>query len=385
MDVLTKAYAIGTHRLISPEQTLANIQPYLPAAGITRCADITGLDRIGIPVYCSIKPGGRLVQIHNGKGLSQMAAKVSALMEGIEVFHAENPYCNFDRRSFNDINASDISIISPDILPLYLSHNFFSKDLIIDWIKAENLQKDESVLLPASAVYLRSPSLYGFSSNGLASGNHIVEATLHGLYELIERDAIAGVSINGKIDLKNCQIIDLNTVDDELICSLIDRIKSANFKLVLIWLKSCISVNTFWAIILDKNPLTPAIMVNFGYGTHLSVSVAAARAITEAAQSRLTFIYGVSEELAEPLPRDRSQTYYKIYAYFDRLQATAPWQNFSSLAGNNLSEDYDYILRCLWKNGYENIFRVDLTRPTFNIPVVKVLVPGLRYNPLITG
>lgn len=385
MDVLTKAYAIGTHRLISPEQTLANIHPYLPAAGITRCADITGLDRISIPVYCSIKPGGRLVQIHNGKGLSQMAAKVSALMEAIEVFHAENPYCNFYSSSFNDINASDLSIISPDILPLYLSHNFFSKDLIIDWIKAENLQKNESVLLPASAVYLRSPSLYGFSSNGLASGNHIVEATLHGLYELIERDAIARVSINGKIDLKSCQIIDLNTVNDELICSLIDRIKSANFKLVLIWLKSCISVNTFWAIILDKNPLTPAIMVNFGYGTHLSVSVAAARAITEAAQSRLTFIYGVSEELAEPLPRDRSQTYYKIYAYFDRLQATAPWQNFSSLAGNNLSEDYDYILRSLWESGYENIFRVNLTRPTFNIPVVKVLVPGLRYNPSITG
>ncbi|NJK74780.1 MAG: hypothetical protein HC942_12790 [Microcoleus sp. SU_5_6] len=385
MDALTKRYSIGTHRLISPEQTLANIQPYLAAAGITRCADITGLDRIGIPVYCSIKPGGRLVQIHNGKGLYPLAAKVSALMEAIEVFHAENPDCDFHRDSFKGVCQSDISVISPNILPLYLSQNFFSNDWIIDWIQAENLRKNESVLLPASAVYLCSPSLYSFSSNGLASGNHIVEATLHGLYELIERDAIARVNINGKINLKNCEIIDLNTVDDESIRELINKIEAANFKLVLIQLKSCISIHTFWAIILDKNPLTPSIMVNFGCGTHLSLSVAATRAITEAAQSRLTFIYGVSEELAEPLPPDRSQTYYKIYAYFDRLEGTVPWQNFSSLAGNNLSEDYDRVLRCLWEAGYENIFRVDLARSTFNIPVVKVIVPELRYNPSITG
>jgi ribosomal protein S12 methylthiotransferase accessory factor len=385
MDALTKGYAIGTHRLISPEQTLANIQPYLTTAGITRCADITGLDRIGIPVYCSIKPGGRLVQIHNGKGLYPLAAKVSALMEAIEVFHAENPYCDFHRDSFNGISQSDISVISPDFLPLYLSQNFFSNDSIVNWIQAENLRTNESVLLPASAVYLCSPSLYSFSSNGLASGNHIVEATLHGIYELIERDAIARVSINGKIDLKDCEIIDLNTVDDESIREPIDKIEAANFKLILIRLKSCISIHTFWAIILDKNPLTPAIMVNFGYGTHLSISVAATRAITEAAQSRLTFIYGVSEELAEPLPPDRSQTYYKIYAYLDRLEGTVPWQNFSSLAGNNLSEDYDRVLRCLWESGYENIFRVDLARSTFNIPVVKVIVPELRYNPSITG
>lgn len=385
MDALTKRYSIGTHRLISPEQTLANIQPYLAAAGITRCADITGLDRIGIPVYCSIKPGGRLVQIHNGKGLYPMAAKVSALMEAIEVFHAENPDCDFHRDSFNGISQSDISVISPDILPLYLSQNFFNKDLIIDWIKAEDLRTNESVLLPASAVYLCSPSLYRFSSNGLASGNHIVEATLHGLYELIERDAIARVSINGKIELKNCELIDLNTVDDESIRELINKIEAANFKLVLIRLESCIFIHTFWAIILDKNPLIPSIMVNFGCGTHLSISVAATRAITEAAQSRLIFIYGVSEELAEPLPPDRNQTYYKIYAYFDRLEGTVPWRKFSSLAGNNLSEDCDRVLRCLWEAGYENIFRVDLARSTFNIPVVKVIVPELRYNPSITG
>jgi ribosomal protein S12 methylthiotransferase accessory factor len=159
----------------------------------------------------------------------------------------------------------------------------------------------------------------------------------------------------------------------------------ANFKLVLIWVKSCISINTFWAIILDKNPHNPSIMVNMGYGTHLSVGVAAARAITEAAQSRLTFIYGVSEELAEELPQERSNTYYKIYKVFDNFATTGNWQNLKSMAGDNLSEDYTYVLQSLGSAGYQNIFRVNLTRDPFKIPVVKVFVSGLGYNPAITG
>jgi ribosomal protein S12 methylthiotransferase accessory factor len=386
MDLLNKQYISGTHRLISPEQTLANIQPHLAAMGITRCADVTGLDRLGIPVYCSIKPGGRMVQVHQGKGLIPVTAKVSALMEAIEVFHYENPQLDLLKTdSLSCLSRSGKTVVQPEILPLYLSQNFFSTDFVIDWIEAENLLTNTQVWMPASAACICSPSLYSFSSNGLASGNHVVEATLHGFYELIERDARSRLSINGRLSLNGCQVIDLNTVKDAAVLELIEKLNIANFKLVLIWVKSCISINTFWAIILDKNPHNPSIMVNMGYGTHLSVGVAAARAITEAAQSRLTFIYGVSEELAEELPQERSNTYYKIYKVFDNLAATGNWQNLKSMAGDNLSEDYTYVLQSLASAGYQNIFRVNLTRDPFKIPVVKVFVSGLGYNPAITG
>ncbi len=385
MEILSKGYINGTHRLISPEQTLANISHYLPAMGITRCANVTGLDRIGIPVYCSIKPRGRMVQIHNGKGLFPIAAKVSALMEAIEVFHYENPSNELKRTCLKRIQDNGERVIHPHSLPLFFSNNYFSDEFIIDWAKGENLLTEEEVWIPASAAYLCSPSLYSDSSNGLASGNHIIEATLHGIYELIERDAIARLSVNGRLSLQGCQIIDLNTIDDLIIRELIDRIQSANLKLVLIWTESCIPIHTFWAILLDKNPINPTIVVNMGYGTHLSLSVAATRAITEVAQSRLTFIYGASEELAEELSGDRINTYQKIYQYFDRLEATAPWQKFNSFASNSLSEDYRYVLRHLSQAGFQNLFRVDLTRTPFNIPVVKVFVPGLAYNPSLTG
>lgn len=72
--MLKKAYFKGTHRLIDPAKTLSDISSILKEVGIARCANITGLDRIGIPVCVAIKPNGRMVQVHNGKGLNLVAA-----------------------------------------------------------------------------------------------------------------------------------------------------------------------------------------------------------------------------------------------------------------------------------------------------------------------
>ena len=86
-----KVYKNDTQRTVSPEETLARVEKLLPAAGITRVADITNLDRIGIPVFSSIRPTAGLgaVSVYNGKGATPAEAKVSAMMEGIERFSAE--------------------------------------------------------------------------------------------------------------------------------------------------------------------------------------------------------------------------------------------------------------------------------------------------------
>ena len=100
---LPKAYCRGTHRLIAPEVSLSRIQPHLASFGITRCADVTGLDRIGIPVCCAIRPRNRSLQVSNGKGLRLVDAQVSALMEAIELFHAENPGSQVKCASLNSL------------------------------------------------------------------------------------------------------------------------------------------------------------------------------------------------------------------------------------------------------------------------------------------
>src|SRR5215470_1129527 len=57
--------------------------------GITRVANVTGLDWVGIPVYNAIRPNSRSLSVSQGKGVTHTAAKVSAYMESAEYWHAE--------------------------------------------------------------------------------------------------------------------------------------------------------------------------------------------------------------------------------------------------------------------------------------------------------
>src|SRR5215472_9591286 len=88
-DTARPRYHFGTQRAAAPDETLRRIKPLLPRAGITRLADVTGLDWIGLPVYQAIRPNSRNISVSQGKGLTRAQAKVSALMESLESFHAE--------------------------------------------------------------------------------------------------------------------------------------------------------------------------------------------------------------------------------------------------------------------------------------------------------
>ena len=84
-------YFEGTHRVIAPEKTIENNEDKLITAGITRIADITDLDRIGLPVFTAIRPTAEdgAISIYGGKGITKDHAKASAMMEGFERYSAE--------------------------------------------------------------------------------------------------------------------------------------------------------------------------------------------------------------------------------------------------------------------------------------------------------
>jgi ribosomal protein S12 methylthiotransferase accessory factor len=379
---LRKTYYGGTHRVLPPQDTLAKIEPHLSAIGVTRCADVTDLDRIGIPVFCAIRPQGKMIQVTNGKGLGRIDARVSALMEALEIFHAENFFQSPVRASLRSMCGGERAAVHPDALPHYRHETYFGSELLIDWTAAEELSMGQQVWLPASAVFFfSSPRLYDVTSNGLASGNELTEATLHALYELIERDAISRLCAEGRIrlDPQHCRCVDLDTLVEGPVRGLITNLIKADITPKLIWVKSSIPVHTFWAVLLDRTPLAHCSIVNVGYGTHVSPEVAATRAITEAAQSRLTFIHGAREDLHEQTySSDRAQA--TLFAVFDRLGGTADWGRLTDRSSDNLREDYQYVVNSLAEAGYRKIFRVNLTRAPFELPVVKVLVPGLEFN-----
>src|SRR5579859_7958426 len=76
----------GTDRAWPAELSLARARRAATAIGVTRLADVTRLDRIGIHTWQAIRPTSKTLTVSQGKGMSDTLAQVSALMESIELW-----------------------------------------------------------------------------------------------------------------------------------------------------------------------------------------------------------------------------------------------------------------------------------------------------------
>ena len=240
--------------------------------------------------------------------------------------------------------------------------------------------------MPASAVcFHRRPHLHVTTTNGLASGNHTTEASLHGLYEVIERNAAAELLGHKRIPIQEkCRVLALDSIDDPDLRGILDRIAAADSQLVVLQVDSSVPVPTFWAVLLSEDSLISGSTFNTGWGTHLDPAVAFVRAVTEAAQSRATMIHGSREDcLAKPVFRDavttRSST---AFQYFKSLRGNITWD--ALVAGHpvsgDLAEHHATVIDLLARAGHRQVVCCDLTKPAIGISVVKVLVPSLRLH-----
>jgi ribosomal protein S12 methylthiotransferase accessory factor len=64
-----------------------------------------------------------------------------------------------------------------------------------------------------------------------------------------------------------------------------------------------------------------------------------------------------------------------------REKAPVAFRDVPSLMTDDLGEDLRWALRRLAAVGAERVIAVDLTRPEFGIPVVRLVVPGLEWDP----
>jgi ribosomal protein S12 methylthiotransferase accessory factor len=381
---LPVAYADGTHRVAAPLDTLARIRPLLADMGITRVANITGLDRLGIPTWCAIRPICKQLQVTNGKGITHDAAKVGALMEGIEHWHAESPVGEFRRASAAELEREGEAFVPPSALPDFspeVDHHLTAQR-VIDWVRGERIAPRMPVWLPVCAAFVVEPMLADYTTNGLASGNHLVEATLHALYEIIERDAMAELLRGGlRLPRGESRVVDLDTLPAGSLAALRDRLDRAGIAVTLVRVASSVPVSTFWATFID--PASPAACssVNIGHGTHLDPTVAAIRAITEAAQARLTFIHGAREDLT-PEAYEFSGVHERLRRFFEVQRGDLPWSAVVDRSSGDLAKDLRTVLGALRTAGHREVYRIDLTNPRFGIPVVKMFVPGMVHRPL---
>jgi ribosomal protein S12 methylthiotransferase accessory factor len=214
----------------------------------------------------------------------------------------------------------------------------------------------------------------------------MAEATLHALYELIERDAMTRLSVDGKLRIHERALgIDTSSVDAPELRDILNQVEQDDTKVVLLWLESAIPVHTFWAVFLSRHALVATSTFNVGWGTHIDKRVAAARALTEAAQSRLGFIHGAREDLIDkPVFEATGVQSSPAYRFFDRLEPNATWAALDDrttiATDGNLESELHRLVAALTQSGHERVVRFDLTDSDIGIPVVKVIAPSLRFN-----
>jgi len=380
----------GTHRLVPPACTLARVRPYWPRFGLTRCVDITGLDRLGIPTFTAVRPQGTTLQVSSGKGITRVNAECSAVMEALELHHAENP----DPGRVQWASESELieaartgggpEPIAPERLGVpTLPH--YRPELQQPWIVAEELVGGGRALLPCGSTYFVQPSFVRTSTNGLASGNSETEATLHALYELIERDALARLVVDGRVRLASYgRVVAIASIDHPLLVSLRERIQEADCQLQLIAVPTAAPVATFMAFILDGNPLSLMSEVHFGSGCHVDPVIAACRAITEAAQSRLIFIHGSREDL---LPKYMAQAVGQrdpnVHRIISSLKPSINWDSvFPARATPELEMNslLQHLLVALKQLGHGTVYRHVLETLVPQTAVVKLLIPSFQFN-----
>jgi ribosomal protein S12 methylthiotransferase accessory factor len=384
-EPVIKGFAAGTQRTVSPRATLDAMLPCCERLGITRIADVTGLDCIGIPVTMVCRPNSRSLAVSQGKGIALDAAKASGLMESIELYHAEHIALPLRYSSYSDLRRTEC-VADVDTLPLCIGTRF-RPDLPLLWIEGSDLMRGDRVFVPFEMVNMSTVSAepgagcFVASSNGLASGNHLIEAMIHGICEVVERDAITLFHLRRPDDAA-ARRIDPRSVDEAACRAILDQYASAGIK-VVIWDLTCDSgIPVFQCLIFEEDEDSERnLFAAMGMGSHTTRHVALLRAMTEAAQSRLTLIAGSRDDVFRKeycLDAGASRFVEHQRALLRTQPPARPFGAVPSADFDSFNQDLDWLADRLAGIGIDRLISVDLTKAELGIPVVRVIIPGLE-------
>ena len=384
-------FADGTHRSVSPAVTAARTRARLQEFGITRVADLTGLDRIGIPVMAAYRPAATSLVVSMGKGLTADAAYASATMESIELWHAERPSVTVLTGSARQLGL-DHSVVAWGPLPR--DHRMeFDEDTLTAWVTARSLVDHAETLVPYGVVHTDDDAIvrgdgghFLCTSNGLASGNVAIEAQIHALCELIERDATTRWRLAGQ---PWATVLAESSVHDRACRHLLGRFAEAKLAVIVDDITSDLGVATMHATVFEPaGDPSSLIHATAGMGTHPSRAVALSRALTEAAQSRLALISGARDDLFRDRYAPRADGGSLHDALTERWRvASASTRSFADApdaAGPTLEDELVWITDAIVGAGLVPWW-VDLTDIGHDIAVGRAIVPGLEMLNDIAG
>ena len=405
----------GTSRTVPPETTLEKALEVCQRIGVTRLADITGMDRLGIPNYSAVLPGTEdYIWVYSGKGMTHQHAKASALMESIERY-CSLPSSNHDRvyiRGTVQELTKSYDLIHPDdiIEPL----NFqYQENMVMDFLQGFDLLADKDILIPAPLVLFRyspfAPAVNPFAfhhTNGLASGNVLEEAVCHALCEVIERDAASISEIRARAipfhilktienklrqrgyvlssiptnifmdDYTIYRDVELLGVQLEGVQKLTSKFHDSDLPLLIKDITSDIGIPTFAASSIEWISHDYGYLAE-GHGTHPDARIALLRAITEVSQTRAANIQGARDDLRKIRYGENNADDKRGWQFISSDEKIG-YNKITSFNNEDILDDVKLILQNLKDVGIKTAAIVDLTNPDLGIPVVRAIVPGLE-------
>jgi len=394
---LRKYATTGVARAVHPKVTVETASRVLGGAGITRIADVTNLDRLGIPNFMSVRPddlGDELspgISYYNGKGLTPDDAHAGALMEAIERHAGERCSYAVVTASYRQLSSEASCVRLDDIVSPWLAD--FDDDTVLEWVCGYELLSESPVFVPLNCVVapyspVTGQQLFLASTNGLASGNSVTEALCHALCEIVERDAesmslVRTRLVNGVTALLDKagmnslsstreRILDLTSIPAPSL-KIVEKMHDAGLKVILHDVSDVSGVSTVHCAIIDpfwNGPLN----AHGGCGSHPDARIAVSRALTEAAQSRLTCIQGGREDLGEMMKGKNWMSEEDIDEKLARSQVVS-FADLPDFQSDFIDEDLDYLIECAKNSGLKRLVAFDMTHADVNMPVVRIVAP----------
>jgi ribosomal protein S12 methylthiotransferase accessory factor len=358
---------------VAPATPFARALAAAKACGVTRLGEITHLDRLGVPVFQAVRPWGRALSVHQGKGLTRLAAKIGALMEAVESAQAEVFASHTLPAAWSDLPAGERAPSPADFAADPGQPP--SDDELLEWVPARRVLDGERLWVPFDAVSLdftRPGNSKVFrSSNGQAARFDLEQATTVALLEVIEADAAAHWFAMSRDERLMTQV-NPGGAPHAWFLDIAGRLAGAGLRLSLFRLEPVAPFPVFLAELADPVRNWPSV---YGTGCAASPEGALKRALLEALQSRLTEISGARDDI---LYRSAESGAAMGLASPPPFHMSFPdWGAIIAKAKGPPAPTSARIAQMLAEAGYPQAAVVDLSDPGSDVFVVKAFVPGL--------
>ncbi|MER9300748.1 YcaO-like family protein [Mesorhizobium sp. M0621] len=284
--------------------TRGDLEPVLGSFGITRVADLTDLDLIGIPVCAAVRPASRSLSVSAGKGMTYEAAWTSAVMESCEQALAE------DARTLTAVVDSPRGLARRRLRSVPLDRQsrcaarHLPQDQDLAWVRGLSWMTGEPVYAPYELVGMDMVTLapwntraFRMSSVGLASGGDIAGAFTHALREIVEDDAMFGALLPGAGRQAVC--VEFNAGQDHELVRAISLLAAAGVEARFSVAGDNDGLPVVMAALVPEEDYSRGRSYFSGSGCRSGLEQAALAALLEAVQCRALFISGARDDLFE--------------------------------------------------------------------------------------